>query len=174
MYPQSAANLFLFMFHNMMLPPNTNNAPFSLFPSFIPVYFYIVLMLLRSSRNMLPGSLVNPSRSWFRLKKIPLMFDDTNHLIFLARILIFGFVFVYRLPLGHACVVLARFFFCYRDLMLHIYPICACTCGWIGNTTMLLRFNMFSCCHHYPFFLFWMNLMLPNRQYSGHHGARPT
>lgn len=59
------------------------------------------------------------------------MFDDTNHLIFLARILIFGFVFVYRLPLGHACVVLARFFFLLQRF----------DASYISNMCLYLRMN---------------------------------
>lgn len=45
--------LCIIRFQNLMLPPNTRNAPFALFPSFLILCFYIVPILLRSHRCML-------------------------------------------------------------------------------------------------------------------------
>lgn len=77
-------------------------------------------------------------RSWFRLTFCLVMFDDTNHLLFCSQDANIRFK-ICMFPPGHSCVVPARLFFCYRDPMLHIHPIHACTCRWIDNTTMLLR-----------------------------------
>lgn len=46
--------LCIIRFQNLMLPPNTRNAPFASFPSFILLCFYIGLILLRSYRCMVP------------------------------------------------------------------------------------------------------------------------
>lgn len=76
------------MIKKIVLPPSTNNAYFSIFPSCINVCFYIVLIMLQSYRKMLPrlhliigfrmvgGNTTHASSWWYQALLIPMICDS--------------------------------------------------------------------------------------------------